>query len=130
MIRSVIDDKRFKIVFGLLVGLPATCMYIVVMPYGVAFIMATIKEPNHILILFSLATVLGSIGVMGAWFRLCKKSQNFSALQIKITKIALACGIAAVGVLIGLSTTADEFLGIAGSLSLILVTGVLFYVGT
>jgi|GEM_PF-4189615 len=130
MIKETLNKKSFRVTIALLVGLPATCVFFIAFVYGAFFGLAAIGDLDMVTGSFASATLLGTLGVAGAWLRLTNRSENFSYMQIKFIKGGLICGIAACLILLGVVVWADGPLPISLVLGTLMTLGILLYVGT
>ena len=130
MIRQTLDNRTFRVVFALLVGIPATLIYLVALIYGVVFGIATFSNFDPIAAAFGIATVLGTLGVIGVWLRLAKSSNRFTEKQLKFTRISLICGTLASLILMGIAIWFEGYLLFGVPMFMLSVLGVVFYAGT
>jgi hypothetical protein len=130
MIRQTLDNRTFRVVFALLVGIPATLIYLVALIYGVGFGIAAFSNLDPIAASFGIATVLGTFGVIGAWLRLARPSNKFTEKQLKFTRVSLICGTLASLILMGIAIWWEGYLLFGVPLFMLAILGVVFYVGT
>lgn len=129
MLHSVIDDLRFKILFGILVAVPATLVVLLLGVYAIVLTGALRRdfEPGAALLVASFHC--GVPGVAGAWLRLLyRKPAITSGLRTWIRGM-LASGLLAAMLLIGM-TISGEVYALSALLIVVLVIGVGFYVAT
>lgn len=130
MIRDALDNRKFRILFGLFVGFPATLLLLVLSVYGYIFGIIAIREQDLLSAAFAFSTLLGTAGVVGAWIRLLKRSDRISASLRLLIRILLLCGIAASAVLLVITIWAETFLPLGLPLIALIGAGMLFYSGT
>ncbi len=129
MIKETLDNKNFRIAFAVLIGIPSTFVYLIAAIYGYVFVISLFYDLKLIPASMAIATILGTFGILGAWFRIIKQSKNLTPRQLKFTRNSLACGIIASIILLANAIGAGSlFFGVP--LLFLTVAGVLFYVGT
>jgi hypothetical protein len=130
MIRQTLDNRTFRVVFALLVGIPATLIYLVALLYGAGFGIAAFSNLDPIAASFGIATVLGTFGVVGVWLRLARPVNKFTEKQLKFTRVSLICGTLASLILMGIAIWWEGYLIFGVPLFMLAILGVVFYVGT
>ena len=89
-----LNKKNTRITIGIFVAAPFTAIALLFGLYGIIFGIAGITSNHSFASLFGLLTILGLIGVAGAWRRLLKPTnKNNSKEQDKI-RTMLFCGLA------------------------------------
>lgn len=130
MIRDALDNRKFRILFGLFVGFPATLLFLVLSVYGYIFGIIAIRERDLLSGALAFSTVLGTAGVIGAWLRLLKQSNRISVRRKLFIRISLLCGVAASLILLAITIWAETFIPLGLPLVALIGAGLLFYVGT
>jgi len=130
MIQTVLDNKKFRVAFALLIALPATLVALVTLPYAVIFGLVAIKHLQPLFAILGLAAILGVLGISGAWFRIFKTKDSLSFRQLKYVRSGLVCGIVSTVLLVSVAIWAEAYLSAVLPLLLLLAMGVVFYVGT
>ncbi len=130
MIRDTLDNKVFRIVFGIFIGIPLTLYFLVILPSGLIMGVAGLRDFDVPTLFMGVAAILGSFGVMGAWLRLTKAIDKFSQSQISLLRLLLGCGIVSTVILVALTFWANTFLLFGLPSVALFLSGVCFYVGT
>ena len=130
MIRDILDNKAFRILFGIFVGIPLTLLLMVVLPSGLIIGVTGMRDLDLPSLSTGLAAIFGAFGVMGAWLRLTKKIDHFSQTQIMYLRLLLSGGITSTLILVALTIWADTFLMFGIPAIALLFVGVCFYAGT
>jgi len=129
MIRETLDNKNFRIAFAVLVGIPATFVYFVAAIYGFVLVIASFHNFQLFPASLGVATLLGTLGIVGAWLRLIKRRDNLGARELKFTRASLACGVIASIILLANAILAGSLI-FGVPLAILTLVGVFFYVGT
>lgn len=138
MIQELLDNRKFKISFGLGIAFPFTVLVLFSTLLGLPITLYTITFPisnevfNLNIFVLGLANILGLFGIVGGWLRLCSRHSSYSDRWRKVTKTLLALGILSALLLFTqfwITTTSNEignYLIFAG----LIFIGAVFYVGT
>lgn len=102
MTEALIDNRRFKVYFGVFVAFPATLILLFCSIYAFVFSVALFQEFNRLIAPLVLAYYLGLIGFVGAWIRLIKTKQDIGAILNKWIRSFLMSGLLASAILFGL----------------------------
>ncbi len=130
MIRDILDNKAFRILFGMFIGIPSTLAFLIVLPSGLIMGVTGIRDFDVPTLSMGIASIFGAFGVMGAWLRLTKEIDQFSQNQITYLRLLLSGGITATVILLALTIWAGTFLVFGLPMIALLVVGVCFYAGT
>ena len=129
MITAILDNRNFRIVFALLVGAPASFLYLILALHIFVLAPSLIHDFNLYIALFLLSAILGLFGIAGAWWRLLKRSDKQSRIEKYLLRKSLVSGIVASLILVFTSVESREIELVILTL-IITFGGVLFYVGT
>ena len=130
MIRDILDNKSFRVLFGIFIGIPLAMALLIILPTG--FIMGVMGIKNFDLptISMGVASIFGAFGVMGAWLRLTKTMDQLSQKQISYLRLLLSGGITAAGIVLAITIWAGTFSTFGLAAIALLIIGVCFYAGT
>ena len=130
MIVDILDNKRFRVIFALFIGVPLTFLYLIALPSGLMMGIVGLRELEAPTLAMGIAAILGSFGIIGAWLRLIKRWDEFSTKQLILIRALLICGVAATLIILILTIWAETFLRFGLPSLVLLVGGILFYLGT
>ncbi len=91
---DLLNKKSTRIIIGLLIATPFTIAAIIFGLYGIIIGIAGIAEKSPILLLLSLISVSGLAGVLGAWRRLVKTTEQLSNKEQNKIRTMLFFGLA------------------------------------
>lgn len=89
-----------------------------------------VEQSDWLSAAFGSATLLGTLGVAGAWLRLAKRSRDLSRAQARFVRLGLACGMAACLILLAVMPRSEGPATLAALLGGLLAAAVIFYAGT
>lgn len=130
MIRDILDNKVFRILFGMFIGIPSTLAFLILLPSGLIMGVTGLRNFDVPTLSMGVASIFGAFGVMGAWLRLTKTIDRFSQNQIMYLRLLLSGGITATVILLALTIWAGTFFVFGLLVIALLVVGVCFYAGT
>lgn len=91
---ALLNKKATRIIIGLFIAIPFTGGAVMFGLYGILMGIGGIAEMNILLILLGLITILGLLGVSGAWRRLLKPTTEINIKENKKIRVMLFCGFA------------------------------------
>lgn len=94
MIENIFDNKWIRICLGVLVGIPFTLAALIGSIHGLVLFFAGIRNNELWAIALGAASMIGLLGLWGAWWRLRKPLKTMSDRERLFVKALLVIGTA------------------------------------
>ncbi len=99
---EIIDNKKLQYPLRLIAALLLPFILILDI-YGLIFIYSSVVDFTYISLILGLSSLFGTIGYIGAWYRITKQRSSMSTKQVTYVRRGLILGITASLLLLGLS---------------------------
>lgn len=92
ILREICDNRWFRIIVGIVVGIPLGVLALASLPDGLMLTIAALQKGNVALVLLGPMIILGLGGIGGAWRRLTKSRATMTLRERRIVRLLLCCG--------------------------------------
>lgn len=117
MIANQLDRPVVRFALGTFIGLPISAATVIGSLYSVIFLYGGIIQADLRVATLGAGGILGTVGVLGAWRRLLKRSTEMSEGDRKTARLMLKCGVIGALVLALWCLFAGFWLGVFGSVA-------------
>jgi hypothetical protein len=88
-----IDRPLVRLAIGLLVGLPLSVVALFAIPHGLMLGYAGLAEADALNLFAGLCTLLGTVAILGAWYRLIVPRAEMSSPAVRVVRASLFAGL-------------------------------------
>lgn len=94
MMERILNNRIVRIIVGLVIGVPLTALAFVAGVHGLLIGYGGIVKGEPLWIIIGVITVVGFIGISGAWRRILKSSISMTGKERQVVRAMLFCGVA------------------------------------